>query len=114
IPLVPLWTDNAHGIGSVPMHTDLELDFSLPSSSKYTYKRKLTNPINAEQGVQLHIEIEEQGIGADVHNLGHWFDARLNLKTSFHCYGACSKYQYPWHTAKCHFEKDYEYENSWA
>nr|QIM73914.1 glycoprotein G1/G2 [Orthohantavirus sp.] len=114
IPLVPLWTDNAHGIGSVPMHTDLELDFSLPSSSKYTYKRKLTNPVNTEQGVQLHIEIEEQGIGADVHHLGHWFDARLNLKTSFHCYGACSKYQYPWHTAKCHFEKDYEYENSWA
>nr|AVA09827.1 envelope glycoprotein [Orthohantavirus sp.]AVA09828.1 envelope glycoprotein [Orthohantavirus sp.]AVA09829.1 envelope glycoprotein [Orthohantavirus sp.]AVA09834.1 envelope glycoprotein [Orthohantavirus sp.]AVA09835.1 envelope glycoprotein [Orthohantavirus sp.] len=114
IPLVPLWTDNAHGVGSVPMHTDLELDFSLPSSSKYTYKRHLTNPVNDQQSVSLHIEIESQGIGADVHHLGHWYDARLNLKTSFHCYGACTKYQYPWHTAKCHFEKDYEYENSWA
>ncbi|AEZ02947.1 glycoprotein precursor [Orthohantavirus sangassouense] len=112
--LNPLWTDNAHGVGSVPMHTDLELDFSLPSSSKYTYKRKLTSPTNPEQAVSLHIEIESQGIAADVHSLGHWYDARLNLKTSFHCYGACTKYQYPWHTAKCHFEHDFQYENSWG
>nr|CAA08820.2 polyprotein precursor [Orthohantavirus dobravaense] len=112
--LEPNWNDNAHGVGIVPMHTDLELDFSLPSSSKYTYKRKLTSPINQEQSIDLHIEIESQGISTSVHALGHWFDGRLNLKTSFHCYGACTKYEYPWHTAKCHFERDFEYENNWS
>nr|QUW04907.1 glycoprotein [Orthohantavirus hantanense] len=113
-PLTPVWNDNAHGVGSVPMHTDLELDFSLTSSSKYTYRRKLTNPLEEAQSIDLHIEIEEQTIGVDVHALGHWFDGRLNLKTSFHCYGACTKYEYPWHTAKCHYERDYQYETSWG
>ncbi|AGI62341.1 glycoprotein [Lianghe virus] len=113
-PLTPIWNDNAHGIGHHLLDTDLELDFSLLSSSRYTYRRRLINPNNKDQSVPIHVDIHPQTISMEVQPLGHWFDAELNVKTSFHCYGACSKYVYSWHTAFCHFEKDFQYENNWA
>ncbi|UMM62406.1 glycoprotein precursor [Academ virus] len=112
--LTPEWNDNVHGVASVPMHTDLEVDFSLLSSSNYVYKRVLKSPRNDIQEVHLQIDIQSQSISAEVQSLGHWFDARMNIKTSFHCYGSCVKYKYPWHTATCTYEFDFEYENNWA
>ncbi|ACI28508.1 envelope glycoprotein [Asama virus] len=113
-PLVPTWNDNAHGIGRITLNNDLELDFSLTSSSKYTYRRLLINPRDDNQRATIHLEIYPQVITAEVQNLGHWFDAQLNIKTIFHCYGECSKYSYPWQTASCKFEKDYQYESGWG
>ncbi|ACT68338.1 glycoprotein [Oxbow virus] len=113
-PLKTTWSDNAHGIGKVSMKNDLELDFSLTSNSKYTYQRDLINPHEPTQGASFHLEIFQQVVVADVQFLGHWYDGRLNIKTSFHCYGECKKYTYPWQTAYCKHEFDYQYENGWA
>ncbi|ABB88646.1 glycoprotein precursor [Orthohantavirus delgaditoense] len=110
----PGWTDTAHGVGMVPMKTDLELDFSLPSSSSYSYRRVLINPANQEEKIPFHFQLEKQVIHAEIQVLGHWMDATFNIKTAFHCYGECKKYAYPWQTAKCFFEKDYQYENNWG
>ncbi|AAG22532.1 G1 and G2 surface glycoprotein precursor [Orthohantavirus andesense] len=108
------WSDTAHGVGEIPMKTDLELDFSLPSSSSYSYRRKLTNPANKEESIPFHFQMEKQVIHAEIQPLGHWMDATFNIKTAFHCYGACQKYSYPWQTSKCFFEKDYQYETGWG
>ncbi|APD78411.1 glycoprotein [Choclo virus] len=108
------WSDTAHGVGVIPMKTDLELDFSLPSSSSYSYRRKLINPANHEETIPFHFQLDQQVIHAEIQTLGHWMDATFNIKTAFHCYGACNKYSYPWQTAKCFFEKDYQYETGWA
>nr|QBL54788.1 envelope glycoprotein [Artybash virus] len=113
-PLQPVWNDNAHGIGRITMNNDLELDFSLVSSSKFTYRRQLVNPRNEEQGLLVHISISPQVINTEVQQLGHWFDAQLNIKTAFHCYGECNKYTYPWQSALCKHEKDFQYETNWA
>ncbi|AGW23848.1 glycoprotein [Bowe virus] len=113
-PLQAQWTDTAHGIGHQVMLTDLELDFSLLSSTKYTYRRRLVNPTNQDQTVLLHIEIKSQVISAEIQPLGHWYDAAFNLKTSFHCFGACVKYSYPWQAAACQFERDFQFETNWG
>ncbi|ADE10201.1 glycoprotein precursor [Orthohantavirus bayoui] len=114
-PLVEVgWSDTAHGVGDIPMKTDLELDFAIASSSSYSYRRKLTNPANPEESVPFHFQLERQVIHAEIQSLGHWMDATFNIKTAFHCYGECKKYSYPWQTTKCFFEKDYQYETSWA
>ncbi|AHJ38538.1 glycoprotein [Necocli virus] len=112
--LEPGWSDTAHGVGEIPMKTDLELDFSLPSSSSYSYRRKLTNPANKEESIPFHFQLEKQVIHAEIQVLGHWMDATFNIKTAFHCYGACKQYSYPWQTSKCFFEKDYQYETGWG
>ncbi|CAB42098.1 M polyprotein [Topografov virus] len=114
VNLEPGWTDMAHGTGIVPMRTDLELDFSLPSSSSYTYRRELQNPANEHERIPFHLQIERQVIHAEIQHLGHWMDATFNLKTAFHCYGSCEKYAYPWQTAGCFVERDFEYETSWG
>nr|AIL25314.1 glycoprotein [Orthohantavirus khabarovskense] len=114
INLEPGWNDMAHGTGIVPMRTDLELDFSLPSSSSYTYRRDLQNPANEQERVPFHLQIERQVIHAEIQHLGHWMDATFNLKTAFHCYGACEKYAYPWQTAGCFLERDFEFETGWG
>nr|UOI88731.1 M polyprotein [Orthohantavirus puumalaense] len=108
------WTDTAHGSGIIPMKTDLELDFSLPSSASYTYRRQLQNPANEQENIPFHLQISKQVIHAEIQHLGHWMDATFNLKTAFHCYGSCEKYAYPWQTAGCFVEKDYEYETGWG
>ncbi|AEX56232.1 glycoprotein precursor [Jeju virus] len=113
-PLKPNWVDTAHGIGHYVMLTDLELDFSLLSSSQYTYRRKLVSASNPDDSTVLHIEIDAQLITAEIQPLGHWYDAMLNVKTSFHCYGACNKYTYPWQSTKCFVERDFQYESSWG
>nr|QFQ60826.1 glycoprotein precursor [Traemmersee orthohantavirus] len=112
--LEPGWTDTAHGTGIIPMKSDLELDFSLPSSSSYTYRRELQNPANEQEKIPFHLQIERQVIHAEIQHLGHWMDATFNLKTAFHCYGSCEKYAYPWQTSDCFLEKDFEYENGWG
>ncbi|AOR07001.1 glycoprotein precursor [Tigray virus] len=112
--LKPEWNDNAHGVGKVTMDKDLELDFSLLSSSQYTYRRVLADPRIDGREINFHLEIDSQRIQASVQPLGHWFDGRLNIKTAFHCYGSCNKYHYPWQTATCQYEKDFQYENSWS
>ncbi|AOC84247.1 glycoprotein precursor [Bruges virus] len=111
--LEPVWTDTVHGTSLIPLRTDLEVDFSLLSSSGYAYKRQVQNPLNNLQVVDFHVDIQPQTIAAEVQSLGHWFDARLNVKTSFHCYGSCSKNIYPWHMATCKHEHDFEYETNW-
>ncbi|CAA38922.1 G1 and G2 proteins [Orthohantavirus prospectense] len=108
------WTDTAHGAGVIPLKSDLELDFSLPSSATYIYRRDLQNPANEQERIPFHFQLQRQVIHAEIQNLGHWMDGTFNLKTSFHCYGACEKYAYPWQTAKCFLEKDYEFETGWG
>ncbi|AXA19785.1 GP [Monongahela hantavirus] len=108
------WSDTAHGVGIIPMKTDLELDFALASSSSYSYRRKLVNPANQEETLPFHFQLDKQVVHAEIQNLGHWMDGTFNIKTAFHCYGECKKYAYPWQTARCFFEKDYQYETSWG
>ncbi|BAK08520.1 glycoprotein precursor [Orthohantavirus montanoense] len=108
------WSDTAHGVGVIPLKTDLELDFALASSASYSYRRKLSNPANPEEQIPFHFQLDKQVVHAEIQVLGHWMDATLNVKTAFHCYGECKKYAYPWQTAKCFFEKDYQYESSWS
>ncbi|AEA11485.1 glycoprotein [Rockport virus] len=108
------WTDTAHGVGIIPLKSDLELDFSLYSSATFTYKRQLQNPANTEEIVPFQFDVDSQVIHAEIQPLGHWMDGKLNLKTAFHCYGACAKYTYPWQTSHCFFEKDYQYETGWG
>ncbi|AAA87198.1 envelope glycoprotein precursor [Orthohantavirus moroense] len=112
--LEPGWTDTAHGVGMIPMKTDLELDFALPSSSSYNYRRTIMNPANGEEKIPFHVQIERQTVHADIQVLGHWMDAIFNIKTAFHCFGECKRYVYPWQSAKCFFEKDYQYETGWG
>nr|QMU24949.1 glycoprotein precursor [Orthohantavirus tulaense] len=114
INLEPGWTDTAHGSGVIPLKTDLELDFSLPSSATYTYRRELQNPANEQEKIPFHFQMERQVIHAEIQHLGHWMDGTFNLKTAFHCYGSCIKYAYPWQTAKCFLEKDFEFETGWG
>lgn len=114
IDMKPGWTDVAHGVALVPLRSDVELDFSLPSSSTYTYRRVLQNPANEAEKIPFHFQLDRQVIHAEIQSLGHWMDGTFNLKTSFHCYGSCEKYSYPWQTSKCFSERDFQYESGWG
>nr|WEU70802.1 MAG: envelope glycoprotein [Hantaviridae sp.] len=107
------WTDTAHGVGYVPLQLDYELDFTLPSGSGYTHKRILTDPKNSDRHLPFTVSIERQRVEASVQMLGRWLDADLNVKSVFHCYGACNKYSYPWQYAQCSREVDFEYQSAW-
>nr|ARI46079.1 glycoprotein [Imjin virus]ARI46081.1 glycoprotein [Imjin virus] len=107
------WNDNVHGIGSEKLITDLELDFSIPSSSGFTYTRNLEGPM-PNQKVHFALKLSRQKTRATIQKLGHWVDARWNIRTVFHCYGACSKFEYPWKSATCNREKDFEYQTGWG
>nr|AIF28798.1 glycoprotein [Thottopalayam virus] len=113
VNLEPEWNDNVHGVGLHKMTTDIELDFSIPSSSKFTYKRFLESPVG-ETRMQFALKISQQKTIASIQKLGHWVDARWNTRTVFHCYGACSKFEYPWKSATCSKEHDFEYQTAWA
>nr|ANS56982.1 glycoprotein precursor [Nova virus] len=108
------WNDVAHGVGHVPMASDYELDFSLPSGAGYTHRRYLDHPVNKDKSIMFTVSIKQQLVKATVQSLGHWMDGELNVKSVFHCYGECKKYSYPWQFAHCKFEKDYQYQTGWA
>nr|QBO24547.1 glycoprotein [Mobatvirus xuansonense] len=108
------WQDTAHGVGYIPMHLDYELDFSLVSGSGYVHKRILEKPDDERNKIPLTIKIGPQQIIASVQYLGHWMDAEVNIKSSFHCYGECKKYSYPWQFAYCQQEVDFEFESGWG
>ncbi|AND78464.1 glycoprotein [Quezon virus] len=110
----PGWSDTAHGVGSVPMELDYELDFALVSGSTFIHKRLLQSPQAKEHTIPFTVTIDTQKITAVVQTLGHWMDAEVNLKSVFHCYGACKAYKYPWQEAYCSHEVDYEYQSSWS
>nr|WPV62113.1 MAG: glycoprotein precursor [Huangpi virus] len=110
----PQWQNTAHGIGRVTMSADYELDFSLPSSSEFAHKRMLISPDSTKKELPFTVHISDMHVHATIQELGAWMDGELNVKSVFHCFGACNKYSYPWQYASCHLEQDYQYQTSWG
>ncbi|AGI62348.1 glycoprotein [Longquan virus] len=110
----PKWQNTAHGIGTIKLNSDYELDFSVVAGSEFTHKRMLQSPESGKKNIPFTVYLSEQLITSTVQILGNWMDAEINVKSVFHCYGTCKKYSYPWQSSPCHKEVDFEFQSSWG